>query len=102
MSKSALELIAKEKQEKTGSLSLFFEGLTELPKELLELTSLQSLDLSGNEISDITSLLPLIQLNKMEISLEKYKFGGKLNLDDNPITTPSLEIVKQLSIILPH
>ena len=42
-SSEVLQLIAKEKKEETGSLNLWNKELTELPKELLELTHLQTL-----------------------------------------------------------
>ena len=43
MSELALKLIAKEKEEKTGSLDLGNCGLRELPQELFELTHLERL-----------------------------------------------------------
>lgn len=45
MSELALQLIAKEKREKTGALDLGDCGLTELPKELFELEWLENLGL---------------------------------------------------------
>ncbi|MEM6964020.1 MAG: leucine-rich repeat domain-containing protein, partial [Bacteroidota bacterium] len=44
MSELALQLIAKEKEEKTGILDLGKCGLTELPEELFELTWLTELN----------------------------------------------------------
>lgn len=48
MSKLALELIEKEKQERTGVLDLGNCELTELPEELFELVWLERLYLSEN------------------------------------------------------
>ncbi len=59
-----------------------------------KLTNLNSLDLSDNNISDIKALLPLLEKG-LEISLGRSDFQGKINLNDNPITNPPLEIVKQ-------
>ena len=47
MSIFALELIAKEKEEKTGKIDLGKCGLTELPEELFELTWLEELIISN-------------------------------------------------------
>ena len=61
--------IAIEKKAKTGELYLGFKGLKEIPKELLELDHLHSLDLRNNEIMDCSLLerLPnLISLNLEE------------------------------------
>jgi len=52
MSQLALELIAKEKKEKTGKLDLGNCGLTELPKELFDCVWLEELIIS-NEYWDI-------------------------------------------------
>ena len=61
---------------------------------LKELQQLNTLDLSYNNISDISSLLPLISKG-IPLSLEKYNYQGKINLYENPITSPPLEIVRQ-------
>ncbi len=57
---------------------------------LEKLTGLQSLDLRENKIKNIP--LSIFQLG-MEIFLEYYGIG--LNLDDNPIESPPMEILKQ-------
>ncbi len=59
------------------------------------LTGLQSLDLSSNQISDANFLEELLKRGKMEVSLEEYDFVGKINLHDNPLKNPPIEIVKQ-------
>jgi hypothetical protein len=51
MSNLALELIAKEKIEKTGKLDLGNCGLTELPEELFELVWLERLFLSDHRFN---------------------------------------------------
>jgi hypothetical protein len=53
------------------------------------------LGLWNNQITDISFLLPLIELGKMHLSLEKYDRKGKINLHNNPIQNPPLEIVEQ-------
>ena len=47
MSELALQLIEKEKRERTGYLDLGNCGLSELPEELFELTWLKTLTLSS-------------------------------------------------------
>ncbi len=59
---------------------------------LKNLTQLQSLDLSSNQITDLEPILPLIKKG-IPITLKEYKSG--LNLHNNPITNPPLEIVQQ-------
>ncbi|MEO1054121.1 MAG: leucine-rich repeat domain-containing protein, partial [Bacteroidota bacterium] len=48
MSELALQLIAQEKKEKTGKLDLGNTGLTDIPKELFELTWLEELNFSSS------------------------------------------------------
>ncbi len=80
---------------------------------LSNLTSLQSLDLSYNEISDVSSLLNLTSLQFLDLRSNKIREipsfifqlkmklnfqvfgGGGLCLDDNPIESPPMEILKQ-------
>jgi len=50
--KIAQQKIYEEKKEKTGKLSLVDLELDVIPKEIIELEHLQSLDLSENQISD--------------------------------------------------
>jgi GTPase SAR1 family protein len=68
MSNLALELIAKEKIEKTGKLNLGKCGLTELPEELFELVWLKELMLYTNQITDISFLSGLTQLQSLDLS----------------------------------
>lgn len=62
---------------------------------LKELKSLSSLDLTNNNIIDISPLKELIK-SKIPIVLEQdgYHLNG-ICLDENPIQTPSFEIIKQ-------
>jgi len=60
---------------------------------LKNLTDLEFLSLRGNQIENISSLLPLIR-KKMEVSIGEYITKG-INLSDNPISTPPIEVVKQ-------
>lgn len=55
------------------SISLNFLGLEQIPEELKEFHSLQSLDLSGNKISELPSFLA------------KFKDLSELNLNFNPL-----------------
>jgi GTPase SAR1 family protein len=68
MSNLALERIAKEKIEKTGKLNLGKCGLTELPEELFELVWLKELMLYPNQITDISFLSGLTQLQSLDLS----------------------------------
>ena len=52
MSELALQLIEKEKQEKTGKLDLGKCGLTDFSEELFELTWLEELSLSNKVLSE--------------------------------------------------
>ncbi|MCB0841394.1 MAG: GTP-binding protein, partial [Bacteroidetes bacterium] len=56
------------------------------------LAQLQSLDLRNNQISDIRPLIPLIK-NGRTVKFD-YSTDG-INLRDNPLTNPPLEIAKQ-------
>ncbi len=59
---------------------------------LKHLTQLESLNLEANQISDISPLLPLIEKG-IPTSLKIADWYRKINIHDNPITTPPLEIV---------
>lgn len=63
-----LNLIKQEKKEDTKKLNLSNYGLREIPKELLELTNLEELDLSSNNLSDISDLSKLISLKKLNLA----------------------------------
>ncbi len=60
---------------------------------LENLTNLESLDLSENQISNIEPLLPLIKSGKMEVTIDRFNSEGRIDLRNNPITNPPLEIV---------
>jgi len=59
---------------------------------LANLTNLTSLDLGNNKISDIE---PLLHLIKKGIPVTLKEYGSGINLYENPITKPPIEIVKQ-------
>jgi len=95
MSKIALERIAKEKIEKNGRLNLFNLKLTEIPKEILELEHLTSLDFRLNQISDISFLEKLTNLTSLDLRfnqisdisfLEKLTNLTSLHLSFNQIS----------------
>lgn len=75
--------IEQARREKATALSLRAEGLTALPLEIGQLTSLTELYLMDNHL---TFLPPEIdQLTTLR----------ELDLDGNPLTSPPLEIVRQ-------
>lgn len=101
--KSLEDLVLENNQISNCS---FLQELTSLKKlnlrnnqiwniqDLENLTELQELDLRNNQISDISFLLPLIKKG-IPISLKEYDSENKINVYDNPITHPPLEIVQQ-------
>lgn len=62
---------------------------------LTKLTNLNSLNLSDNKIHDIKPLLSVIRSKKLEVTLVRYSTRNWLNLFNNPITSPPIEIVEQ-------
>ena len=58
-----LKKIAEERKNRTGVLDLSWGELQEIPEEILELSYLQSLNLLGSKITDISFLerLPNLQ-----------------------------------------
>jgi GTPase SAR1 family protein len=89
-----LKNVILEKLTNLTTLDLRYNKITDI-RFLENLTNLTSLDLRYNKITDIKPLLPLIELGKMKVSLEEYNFRGKLNLYNNPLENPPIEIVKQ-------
>lgn len=77
------------------TLDLSYNRITNI-SFLEELTKLKFLHLSYNKITDISPLLPLLKRdNSLVISLNEYDYKNKLNLYNNPLSTPPIEIVKQ-------
>ncbi|MBC7569567.1 MAG: leucine-rich repeat domain-containing protein [Spirosoma sp.] len=77
------------------ALDLSYNQITDI-SFLASLTTLQTLDLSNNQITDISSLLPFLQIeNPLPVSLNRGDDINKLNLYDNPVNIPPLEIVQQ-------
>jgi Leucine-rich repeat (LRR) protein len=62
----AMKRIAAELAAQTGSLDLSRLQLTELPAELQELTSLQNLDCSNTQVSDLEPLRTLTSLQNLD------------------------------------
>jgi Leucine-rich repeat (LRR) protein len=58
--------IAEEAERRTGSLDLSGLGLEALPKELADLTDLQTLDCSGTPVTDLSPLAKLLRDLKVE------------------------------------
>ena len=67
----ALKRIAAELAAQTGNLDLSRLQLTELPAELQELTSLQNLDCSNTQVSDLEPLRGLTSLRNLHCSYTK-------------------------------
>ncbi|MFI0399095.1 MAG: COR domain-containing protein [Thiolinea sp.] len=61
---------------------------------LASLNQLQSLYLRSNTISDLRPLKNLIKKG-LPVSLQEHDYGQKINLFNNPLTTPPKEIVEQ-------
>lgn len=68
MSDYILYLIAEEKEECTGTFDLARHKLTEIPKEIEELTHLTTLNFRYNNISDISILENLTNLTTLDLS----------------------------------
>ncbi|WP_198174837.1 leucine-rich repeat domain-containing protein [Spirosoma arboris] len=102
---------------KLKNLDLSYNKIKDI-KFLQNLISLQSLDLSSNEIkniaflknllnlrilnlrnnriSDISHVLPLLKKEKpLLVSLKTFDYKGKLNISDNDLVSPPIEIAKQ-------
>ena len=88
------ELRSVEELNQIKTLSLRANNIQDI-RFLKKLTQLQTLDLSYNRIVNIFGLLRLIRLNNMGISLAPHEFNHKLNLYNNPIEIPPLEIIQQ-------
>lgn len=67
MQRIASEQIRLAKESKSYSLDLRYCKLKELPKELIELPWLISMDASSNEISDISVLNELVNLQFLDL-----------------------------------
>ena len=74
----ALKRIAAELAAQTGNLDLSRLQLTELPAELQELTSLQNLDCSNTQVSDLEPLRGLFSLQALNCSFTQVSDLGKL------------------------
>lgn len=67
MSELALELIEKEKRERTGKLDLGNCGLTDFAKHLIEFIWLKEINLCTNKISDINFLKNMTSLKALNL-----------------------------------
>lgn len=107
------------KKNKEENLDLSYRDLTTIPKEINELVWLHTLSLDSNQLTKIENLENLSQLhwlyldsNSIEnlesllvfIKDDKIKIvwkenylvkSGEINVKDNPIKTPSIDIVKK-------
>jgi Leucine-rich repeat (LRR) protein len=80
-----------EKLTRLTSLDLRDNKISDI-RFLRKLTEITTLDLSRNQISDIEPLLPLIKKG-IPVILEEHENG--INLFNNPLTNPPMEIVEQ-------
>ena len=96
MTEKALRRIEQEKRLKTGELDLKQCELAEIPKEVNQLTWLETLDLSFNKITEIQNLDKLSNLTLLDLSfnqitviknLDKLNNLSQLELSYNQITT---------------
>jgi len=72
-------------------LDLSSNQLSELPKEIAELKSLQYLDLSSNQLSELPK--EIAEMSKEINWSSSYSKG--INLYNNPLKHPPIEIIKQ-------
>ncbi len=70
-SEHVLEIINKAKRTNAKEINLSNCGLTELPKELLELKNLTVLDLYHNELTDVSYIKELKKLIKLDLRRNK-------------------------------
>ena len=75
----------------TGS-NLDDNQLTEFPAEIAQMLNLQELYLDSNQLTSIPK--EITELN-LEIKWEKDFWGSGINLYNNPLETPPVEIVKK-------
>ena len=73
-------------------LDLSSNKLSELPKEISQLNNLQYLDLSSNQLSKLPKQITLLN---MDIKWEQYLINKAINLYNNPLESPPIEIVKK-------
>lgn len=109
MSELALKRIAKEKKERTGKLDLSECGLKIAPEQIFDFVRLQTLDLSFNQISDISFLTKLTSLETLELNgnrirdyspLEKLTRLESIDLRGNKIDNISfLQKLRSLRVL---
>ncbi|MFA8434537.1 MAG: leucine-rich repeat domain-containing protein [Marinifilaceae bacterium] len=97
MSELALQLIEQEKRKRTGKLDLGNCGLSTIPEELFDLTNLQTLNLSNNQIKDVWCLKKLTCLIKLDLSFNHIKYfsirGMLTNLQSLNLRGNTLDLI---------
>lgn len=109
MSKNIPQILLENKKAKNTSLDLSRRKVSDLPKELSDLTHLEDLQLNRNNIKDISIIGNLKRLKKLNISgnqiedispLQSLKELKELSLGFNPIINYApLEVITQLEVL---
>jgi len=94
LSFNQLSELPKEIAELKSLQKLYLSSnqLSELPKEIAELKSLHVLDLSSNQLSELPKEIAELP---MKIKWESADYSDGINLYDNPLKHPPIEIIKQ-------
>ena len=74
------------------SLDLSSNQLSDLPKEIKQLANLQSLDLRNNQFKILPSTITKLNI---EIKWNDDYSGSGIILEDNPLESPPIEVVKK-------
>ncbi len=109
MEEELLELIRKGAQDKILSLNLGYRGMTEVPREICYLDSLETLHLHRNKLSTLPSeVCQLTNLNKLVVSYNKLftlpkelgqlKKINALKLRHNMLSTLPIEICDLINL----
>ena len=76
------------------TLDLGFNQISDV-SFLAKLTQLNKIDLSGNLMEALSPLQSFFQEKGMQVVWKEYNTRGEINVKDNPLTHPPVEIVQQ-------